>query len=136
MKLFLIICCICISFVSLYGGVCKSTPQGGYWNEAATWVDGKIPTAADEVIIVGKVFAEKIFTCRDITIEKDSELKITTSNNLWSVIDGTLTVKGCFEVTENSQLRVLGKIDNQKKDYSCFHNGGIIEVGVCDKEKD
>jgi len=52
------------------------------------------------------------------------------------VIDGTLTVKGCFEVTENSQLRVLGKIDNQKKDYSCFHNGGIIEVGVCDKEKD
>ena len=46
----------------------ESTPTGGLWSQASTWVGGVVPGQYDDVIVHGLVWPDHMSTCNDLTV--------------------------------------------------------------------
>lgn len=66
---------------------------GGDWNSPSSWVGGRVPTAADNVVIVGNdviivnsdITIQSLFITNSATLKPDTqERKITLSNDLFA----------------------------------------------------
>jgi PKD repeat protein len=69
------------------GNAIVSTPTGGNWTDASTWIDGVVPATDDDVIIQGPVIVNASRTCNNLTV-LDTGMLENGSNYI------TLTVKG------------------------------------------
>ncbi|MDQ6610287.1 MAG: G8 domain-containing protein, partial [Bacteroidota bacterium] len=78
-----------------------STPSGGAWNNASTWLGGIIPTANDDAVIVAGAtvtVTTNPATCLNLTI--DGTLTINSSFNL--DVNGNWTNNGAFNASTGS----------------------------------
>lgn len=110
------------SFSTLLADEIKSTKEGGRWNDSATWIGGKVPSAKDDVVIFGFVNSSNN-ECNKITISESGYLYVETGI---TKVHSILINKGHVKVNENSTLKAK-EIKNEAK--NSFFNYGIIEIG-------
>lgn len=126
-KLFLFVAILFVFIhFSLFSKTVKSTIAGGDWKNISTWINKEIPTKDDEVQIDGKVTVMDTFECKDLIINKECTLTVSTPPEKLNCIHGNLTIYGCFETKKSTLTKIYGYI---KKDSECMTNEGTITIG-------
>jgi hypothetical protein len=76
-KLFVLAFSLMVTFLlsnSVSAQTITSTPTGGLWSSAATWVGGVVPSASSDVTINGIVKLNGDFTCNNLTVNASGSL--------------------------------------------------------------
>ena len=122
MKHILVILIFLLAGTSLPAVVIHSTPAGGNWMSASTWVGGIVPGSADDALIDGPVSVDNHVTCNSLTVNSNGILKnglglnwTITSNtdftNYGMVTDNTT---GTLSLYVNRHFALYGYIDNER----------------------
>lgn len=90
----IIICLLCVGFVSVRAQIISNGIGGGDWNAPTTWVDGIIPSALDNVIIASSdsvyiLSTSASVSCNNLTV--NGKMTDALSANTFTV-SGTLTL--------------------------------------------
>jgi hypothetical protein len=107
------------SVFSVDADVFHSTTAGGNWDNAATWDEAAIPTAADDVIITGPgavIVYNNGYQCNDLTVNAGATLR--NRNNEHRI----LTIAGDF--TNN------GTVNSSNYHFTLYISGDIVNNGV------
>lgn len=110
--------------VSAYSAEITSTKDGGIWADPASWVGGKVPSKGDDVTITSRILADKLFECKSLIINDNSELIVDTKSEEIKCTVQELTNNGTLTITKQSYLYVPD-IHNNKT----IENEGVIETG-------
>ncbi|MFH1845268.1 MAG: PKD domain-containing protein [bacterium] len=114
----IILICILFLFVGpslVLATEITSTPAGGVWNDTATWNEGIVPGAGDDVTISSTVSVNVNADCHDLTVTKTGILQTGLTGH-W-----TLTVGG-FATNE-------GSIQNNVYNLSIVLSGDLTDNG-------
>ncbi len=103
-------------------GAIQSTTTGGLWNDASTWVGGKIPATTDHVVIAGEVqvdlaAAGATVTCASVTIAKAGVLRAAAYAARALIVNGDFVNYGAVRNgppyasydTASLEVRVAGR---------------------------
>lgn len=113
------------------------TKASGDWNDAGTWLNGAVPTAADKVVILGghNVTLDANGVAKNITVENSGELTIAKAGTTLRVGNfntgggnDSVVIRGNFTMSDGA-LNIGGRL----KEYSIAGNsyvqsGGIIRI--------
>jgi len=92
----------------------SSTATGGNWSSPATWAGGVVPTAADDVTIVGgaTVTLDVAASCASLNVASTGSLLTSTTTAYQLQVAGSVTNNGTldlsFSTTLGSELRFTG----------------------------
>ena len=111
---FLLLCQIAFAQIT-------SKPAGGRWNDPATWNGGTVPTAANDVVIIGPVnYRTGDGACRNLTINAGGSLFNYADYYTWSEmflsVSGSITNSGTLYNADSRNLglvlRCAGSVEN------------------------
>ncbi|WP_354582287.1 T9SS type A sorting domain-containing protein [Hymenobacter sp. UYP22] len=84
----------------------SSTAAGGNWSSPATWVGGVVPTATDDVTVVGgaTVTVDVAASCASLTINSTGSL-LTSSTTVYQVqVGGSVLNNGTLDLSASSAV--------------------------------
>lgn len=87
------------------GKIFHSKESGGQWMEESTWVEGRVPTYNDDVVINGTVYLKLQYnykSCEDLTINDGKTLIITSGVTL--TIFGDFINNGTIELENGANI--------------------------------
>jgi hypothetical protein len=120
-----------------------TTPTGGLWSAASTWVGGKVPAAADDVVIHGEVQVDlgpgdAPVSCASVTVAPDGVLRAAAYAARTIVVSGDFANFGAvrngpgYASYDNATLEVrIGGRFFQQGDYGVV---GTRFTGTSDQE--
>ncbi len=115
MKVIMSFVCFIFGIFTLYAEI-QSTVQGGYWQDSATWVQGIIPGADDDVVINGSVIIQTNQSCHNLTLANSASIIKNGSNNFTLSVNGNLVNNGWVYNNPNGynlSVNLYGNLDNR-----------------------
>ncbi|GAA4371787.1 T9SS type A sorting domain-containing protein [Hymenobacter koreensis] len=84
----------------------SSTATGGNWSDAATWTGGVVPTAADDVTIVGgaTVTLDVAASCASLTVATAGSLLTSATTGYTLQVAGSVTNNGTLDLSASSAI--------------------------------
>ncbi|MBM3434842.1 MAG: hypothetical protein FJY07_01335 [Bacteroidetes bacterium] len=92
-----------------------STTTGGNWNTAATWQEGTVPTATDDVVITGPgtVIVNGNVGCYNLTVNNGAVIQNPVGTTRTLTVNGDVLNNGTVQQSNvNFTLEVYGNITN------------------------
>ena len=76
--------------------------NGGIWHDPATWPDGRVPTASDDVIVEGHVVVAGMAHANSVTVASGSTLEFDTTTATKLEVSGNVVVEGTLRMRPSS----------------------------------
>lgn len=98
-----------------HAAIFHSTTTGGNWNTAATWQEGSVPTATDDVVITGPgtVYVNANIGCYHLTVNNGAVIQNPTGQTRTLTINGDAVNNGTVQQSNvNFTVEVFGNITN------------------------